>query len=80
MMSVLSVEARVVYEVDAAADNVARGEGGPVGLPRAGRAERVSIVAMVTVRVFVPACNCLEEDVEKMMSAKMYRRKKILQV
>lgn len=49
MMSVLSVEARVVYEVDAAADHVARGEGGPVRLPRAGRAERVSIVAMVTV-------------------------------
>lgn len=56
MVSVLRVEAGIVDEVDAAADHVARGKGGPVRLPRARRAERVPVVAVVTVRVLVPTC------------------------
>jgi len=54
-VSVLGVEAGVVDEVDAAANHVARGEGGPVWLAGAGGAEGVAIVAVVTVRVLVPA-------------------------
>lgn len=54
MVPVLRVEAGVVDEVHAAADDVARGEGGPVRLPGARRAERVAVVAVVAVRVFVP--------------------------
>lgn len=53
-MAVLGVEAGVVDEVDAAADHVARGERGSVGLPGAGRAEGVTVVSVVTIRVLVP--------------------------
>lgn len=49
MVSVLGIEACVVDEVHAAADDVSRGEGGPVRLPGAGRAERVPVVAVVPV-------------------------------
>lgn len=56
MVSVLGVEAGIVDEVDAATDHVPRGEGGPVRLPRARRAERVPVVAVVAVRVLVPTC------------------------
>lgn len=57
MVAVLGVEAGVVDEVDAAADDVARGEGGPVRLARARRAEGVSVVAVVSVRMLVPPWN-----------------------
>lgn len=57
MVSVLGVEAGVVDEVDAAADDVPGGEGGPVRLPGARRAERVPVVAVIPVRVLVPTCN-----------------------
>ena len=55
MMSVFGVETRVVYEIDAASDDVTRGEGGSVRLTRARGAEGVTVVAVVTVRVLVPA-------------------------
>lgn len=55
MVPVLRVEACVVDQVHAAADDVARGERRPVGLARAGRAEGVAVVAVVAVRVFIPA-------------------------
>lgn len=57
MMSILCVEARVVDEVDAAADDVTGREGGSVRLASARRAERVPVIAVVAVRVFVPAWN-----------------------
>lgn len=56
MVSVLGVEAGVVDEVDAATDHVTRSKGRPVRLPRARRAERVPVIAVVTVRVLVPTC------------------------
>lgn len=62
MVSVLGVEAGVVDEVDATADDVARGEGGAVRLARARRAERVPVVSVVAVRVFVPAWNMSTKD------------------
>lgn len=55
MMSVLCVEACVVDEVDSAADDVTGGEGRPVRLSRARRAERMPVIAVVAVRVLVPA-------------------------
>lgn len=54
MVTVLCVEARVVDQVDAAADDVTGCEGGPVGLARARRTKRVTVVAVVAVRMFVP--------------------------
>lgn len=49
MVAVLCVEACVVDEVDAAADDVAGRECGPVRLSGAGRAERMPVVAMIAV-------------------------------
>lgn len=54
-MSVLCVEAGVVDEINAAADHVARRKRGSVRLSRAGGAERVSVVSVVTIRVLVPS-------------------------
>lgn len=56
-MSVLGVEASVVYEVDAAADDVASGERRAVRLSGARGAERVTVVSVITVRVFIPTCS-----------------------
>ena len=57
VVAVLGVEARVVDQVDPTTDDVTGGEGRPVRLARGGRVERVPVVAMVTVRVFLPACD-----------------------
>ena len=51
VMTILSVEAGTVYEVDAAANDVTGGEGGPVSLAGTGAAEAVTIVAVVAVAV-----------------------------
>lgn len=53
-MAILCVETSVVDEVNAAANHVACSERGAVGLPRAGGAERVAVISVVTIRVFVP--------------------------
>ena len=53
-MPVLGVEAGSVDEVDAAADDVVGREGGPVWLARPTGAERVTVISMVTVAVFIP--------------------------
>lgn len=53
-MAILGVEAGVIDQVDTAADDVARGERGPVRLPRARGAEGVAVVTVVTIRVFIP--------------------------
>jgi hypothetical protein len=53
-VAILCVETGVVDEVDAAANHVTCRERGAVGLPRAGGAERVAVVSVVTIRVFVP--------------------------
>lgn len=55
MVAVLRVEARVVHQIDAAADHVAGGEGRPVRLAVARRTERVAVVAVIAERLFVPA-------------------------
>lgn len=55
MVTVLGVEARVVHQIDATADDVTGGEGRSVRLPVTGRAERVAIVTVVTIRLLVPA-------------------------
>jgi len=55
IIAVLGVEARVVDEVQAAADHVPCGESGSVVLACARAAERVSVVAMIAVGVLVPA-------------------------
>lgn len=55
VVAVLGVEARVLDEVHAAADDVARREGRPVRLSRARGAEGVAVVPMVAIRVFVPS-------------------------
>lgn len=65
MVSIFSVEACVVDKVDAAADDVAGGEGRAVGLAGAGRAKRVAVVAVVSVRMFVPSW--LKENIFRYM-------------
>ena len=55
MVSVLGVETGPVDQIEAAADDVAGCESRPVGLPGAGAAKTVAVVAVVTVRMFVPA-------------------------
>lgn len=55
MVSIFRVKARIINEIDTASDHVARGEGGSVWLSGAGRTERVAVVAVITVRLFVPA-------------------------
>lgn len=54
MVSVLCVETSAVNQIDAAADNVAGGESGTVGLSVARRAERISVIAVIAERLFVP--------------------------
>ena len=49
VVSVLGVEAGAVDEVNAAADDVSRGESRAVGLARARRAKGVAVVAVITV-------------------------------
>ena len=49
MVSVFGVEASVVYEIDAASDDVPGGESGTVWLAGAGGAEGMSVVTMVTI-------------------------------
>jgi len=55
MMSVLGVEAGPIDQVEAAADHVTGCESRPVGLAGAGTAKTVTVVAVVTIRMFVPA-------------------------
>lgn len=55
MMPVLRVETRAVDQVDSATDDVTGRERRPVRLPGSRRAERVPVVAVVTVRLLVPA-------------------------
>lgn len=54
MVAVLGVETRIVDQIDATTNNITGGKGGPVRLPIAGRAERVTVVTVVAVRLLVP--------------------------
>ena len=62
MVAVLGVEGGVLHEVDTAPDDVARGEGGPVGLAGARGAEGVAVVPVVAVAVLVPAGEAVHVD------------------
>ena len=53
-MTILCVEAGVVDEVNAAANDIARRKRGSVGLSGARRAKGVAVVSVVTIRVLVP--------------------------
>lgn len=55
MVSVLGVKSGVINEVDSATNNVTGGKRRPIWLARARGAETVSVVAVVSVGVFVPA-------------------------
>lgn len=55
MDTIFGVETRTIDEVEAAANDVARGEGGAVRLARARAAEAVAVVAVVAVALLVPA-------------------------
>lgn len=62
VMAILRVEGGVVNEIYAAADHVAGGEGGSVGLSSATWAETVAIVAVVTVRMLIPTGKSIYVD------------------
>lgn len=72
MVSIFSVEACVVYKVDATSDDVTSSEGGSVGLAGAGGTKRVTVVAVVTVRVFVPAWNRSQKHIDIVAKMKIY--------
>ena len=62
VVSVFGIEASIVDEIDATSDDVSGGESGTVRLTSAGGAEGVTIIAMVTVRVFVPSGQTVHVD------------------
>lgn len=71
MVSILGVEAGVVHQVDAATDHIAGRERRPVRLSGARRAERVAVVAVVAVRVFVPTWKiCFVIDLSQKFSVR----------
>lgn len=55
MVAVLRVEGSVIDEIHTTADYIARGKRWPIRLPCSRRAKTVTVVAVVPVRVFVPA-------------------------
>jgi hypothetical protein len=61
-MAVLGEEGRVGPEVDSTADHVQRAKFGSVCLARCAVAENLSIVAMICVRVGLPAWNSTQGD------------------
>lgn len=62
VMAILCVECGVVDQIDAAADHVTGSEGRPIRLTRAGRAEAVAVITMVTIRVLVPSWQPVHVD------------------
>ena len=62
MMSVFGVEASVIDEIDATADDVTRGESRSVRLPSTGRAKRMTVVTVITVRVLIPTGEAIHID------------------
>ena len=55
MVTVFGVEASVVYEINAASDDISGSESGAIRLASAGRTKRMAVVTVVTVRVFIPS-------------------------
>ena len=55
MMAILGIETRPVNQVKATANDVTGCECWPVRLTRARTAETVSVIAVIAVRMFVPA-------------------------
>ena len=53
-MSILRVKTSIINEINTTANDVASCEGWPIGLAGAGRTERVTIIAVVPVGVFIP--------------------------
>jgi hypothetical protein len=54
VVAIFRVKTRVIYEIDAASDDVSRRKGGSVRLTGARRTERMAVVAVITIRLFVP--------------------------
>lgn len=55
VVSVLRVETSVVHQIDATTDYVARSEGRSIWFTRTGTAERVAVIAVISVGLLVPA-------------------------
>lgn len=55
-VAILGVEAGAIDEVDTTADHIPCGECGTIGLACPRGAEGMSIIAMVTIGMFVPTC------------------------
>lgn len=66
--AVVRVEASIVHHVNATADNVARGKGWPVRLSRSWAREGVAVVAMIAVRLFIPARQAIHLEVLRRQS------------
>jgi hypothetical protein len=62
VVAIFRVKTRVIYEIDAASDDVSRRKGGSVRLTGARRTERMAVVAVITIRLFVPTWQSVHVD------------------
>lgn len=60
MMAILGVEANVIYKVHATANHIARCKSWSIRLAGSRRAERMSVVAVVAIRLLVPTCTAAQ--------------------
>ena len=62
MDPIFSIETRAIYEIKTTTNDVVSSEGGPIGLPSSRATEAVTVVAVVSVALLVPAGQSVHVD------------------